>query len=113
VVFGWQGDLINRLIHRSWGEGFVALTYKPQEGDVVGITTGWSWLRLLFRQYRRAGGFTPPTSRMRFRVLYLLSYAQPVLADYFLTGFFLGFEREDFGTEKMTPAAAVNRSNGV
>ena len=23
AVFGWQGDLINRLIHRSWGEGFV------------------------------------------------------------------------------------------
>jgi hypothetical protein len=23
AVFGWQGDLINRLIHRSWGETFV------------------------------------------------------------------------------------------
>ena len=23
AVFGRQGDLINRLIHRSWGEGFV------------------------------------------------------------------------------------------
>jgi hypothetical protein len=23
VVLGWQGDLINRLIHRSWGEDFV------------------------------------------------------------------------------------------
>ena len=23
VVLGWQGHLINRLIHRSWGEGFV------------------------------------------------------------------------------------------
>ena len=22
-AFGWQGDLINRLIHRSWGEKFV------------------------------------------------------------------------------------------
>jgi len=21
--FGWDGDLMNRLIHRSWGEGFV------------------------------------------------------------------------------------------
>ena len=21
--FGWEGDLMNRLIHRSWGEGFV------------------------------------------------------------------------------------------
>ena len=21
MVFWWQGDLINRLIHRSWGEG--------------------------------------------------------------------------------------------
>ena len=24
-VFGWQGDLINRLIHRSWGETFVTI----------------------------------------------------------------------------------------
>ena len=23
VVLGWQGDLMNRLIHRSWGEKFV------------------------------------------------------------------------------------------
>ena len=23
AVLGWQGDLINRLIHRSWGEDFV------------------------------------------------------------------------------------------
>jgi hypothetical protein len=23
AVFGWWGDLMNRLIHRSWGEGFV------------------------------------------------------------------------------------------
>jgi hypothetical protein len=23
AVFGWEGDLMNRLIHRSWGEGFV------------------------------------------------------------------------------------------
>ena len=22
AVFWWQSDLINRLIHRSWGEGF-------------------------------------------------------------------------------------------
>ena len=21
--FGWDGDILNRLIHRSWGEGFV------------------------------------------------------------------------------------------
>jgi len=21
--FGWDGDLMNRLIHRSWGEGFL------------------------------------------------------------------------------------------
>jgi len=24
-VFWWQGDLINRLIHRSWGEGFAKI----------------------------------------------------------------------------------------
>ena len=23
--FGWEGDLMNRLIHRSWGEGFVRM----------------------------------------------------------------------------------------
>jgi hypothetical protein len=23
AVFGWKGDLMNRLIHRSWGEGVV------------------------------------------------------------------------------------------
>jgi hypothetical protein len=23
AAFGWEGDLINRLIHRSWGEYFV------------------------------------------------------------------------------------------
>jgi hypothetical protein len=23
VEFGWWGDLMNRLIHKSWGEGFV------------------------------------------------------------------------------------------
>jgi len=23
--FGWEGDLMNRLIHRSWGEGFVRI----------------------------------------------------------------------------------------
>ena len=23
AVFGWEGDLMNRLIHRSWGKGFV------------------------------------------------------------------------------------------
>ena len=22
AIFGWRGNLMNRLIHRSWGEGF-------------------------------------------------------------------------------------------
>ena len=41
TVFWRQGDLINRLIHRSWGEGFVAIIYKTQEADLL-------WISLFF-----------------------------------------------------------------
>ena len=32
-LFRWQDDLINRLIHRSWGEGFVNISLDLLAGS--------------------------------------------------------------------------------
>jgi hypothetical protein len=41
-LFRWQDDLMNRLIHRSWGEGFVNIsldlstaTNDPQAANLI------------------------------------------------------------------------------
>ena len=46
--FGWESDLMNRFIHRSWGEGFVATIYVTHHVNVMGITTCLSWFELYY-----------------------------------------------------------------
>jgi hypothetical protein len=93
--FAWWGELMNRLIHRSWGENLgaiISLTHHTKHLWIL-LVLVCQWVSLRINRGKET----------------FLALVGP----YFLRGFFLGFGSEDLGTERTVLMAVCNRSNGV
>ena len=90
---------MNKVIHRDWGDTFLALIYKAQGVNLL-------WIRRFYACQRIFLGINQGQETiLRLAVVW---------TDYFLLrGFFLGLGREDLGTASTALMASCNRSNGV
>jgi hypothetical protein len=90
--FAWLGELMNRLIHRSWGENCAATIYLTHHAKHLWILLVCScqWVFLGINREKET-----------FKAL---------VGPYFLPDLFLGFGSEDLGTERTVLMAACNRS---
>jgi hypothetical protein len=116
---------MNRLIHRTWGEGFMATIYETQRGKTLwiamfcvcqilflGVTVYFGPGQEFYRTHGRSRTLNRPFAKRRsVHGAMCPSYGG---SNYCLRGFiFVVLGSEDFGREKMAPAAILNSSNGV